>query len=320
VTTEYARALETAHHPPVGVPLWSENFAWTMFDRDTSIGALLHLGRSAEGNPGWRSTVIVYLPDSRLVVTQSTSPGPEGRLGTEALDLDCLDPLQHWRLSFAGMCQATSRAELSRIRSPRGETVTVEIDLTFTALTPIWDVGAMMSLGETHYEQHGRYSGTIQVGGEIWPIDTSGYRDHSTGVRDFAGLGGHVWTHAFFPSGRAFCAFRALTSDGRTGLNEAVIFIGGEHTNAIPTALPESVDLDDPAERLRINLKDQTPITAKILHAAALSLDEPNDLSLGFDAAAGGKVMVDSPATFEWDGEIGLGWVERSGILPAGDL
>jgi hypothetical protein len=316
VSTEYGRGLEAPHDPPPGSPLWSENYAWVAYDPAAGAGVLLHLGRMPHHPELWRSTAVAYLPGERLVVTKAVAPSPAGALGNGNLSLTCERPLHRWHLRFVGMGRPTSRAELARGRVVDGGLVGLDIDLAFDAMTPIWDLGAMHSLGETHYEQHGRYSGMITADGVTHGVDATGYRDHSTGARDLAGFGGHVWTHALFPSGRAFTAFRVYTPDGGTVLNDGVVITGDTLTPTAPIEVPVLTDALGGPETVTIALPDSPPITGQVLHGVPVSLGEPNDFHLGYDPRLGRKVMLDCPARFEWDGEVAHGWLERSTTLP----
>jgi hypothetical protein len=228
VPTDHQRALEAPHEPPPGSPLWSENYAWVAYDPDAGAGVLMHRGRMSIGQDLWRAMVVAYLPNGELVVSKSVSPSPADTVGTSNLSLVCEEPIRCWRLRFRGAGRRTSTVDLASSRLVDDGLVALDVDLTFEYMTPIWDLGAMMTLGDTHYEQHGRYTGTISANGEIHTIDAPGYRDHSTGKRDLAGLGGHVWAHAIFPSGRAFTAFQASTPDGQLALNDGVIITGDQ--------------------------------------------------------------------------------------------
>lgn len=309
------RILEAPHDPPAEAPLWSENYAWLTYDHRSGAGVLLHLGRMPFNRDLWRSTVIVYLPEGRLVVSKAIAPSPRNTLGNGNLTLTCEEPLRRWALRFVGAGRPTSSTAMQRGRLVDGDLVYLSIDLSFEQLTPIWDLGQMASLGETHYEQFGQYAGTITAGGETYDLNCTGYRDHSTGRRDIADLGSHVWTHAYFPSGRGFCAFRANTPDGRVALNEGFVITNGAMTPAHPVEVPTLDDAAGTPRAVTIVLPGHSPIRAEALHSMPLSLGEPNDFFLGTDPSLGGKVMVDCPASFEWDDETGYGWLERSAAV-----
>jgi hypothetical protein len=303
--------LEGLHTPPAEVPLWSENFAWTGFDASTGAGVFLHLGRSPAGPDLWRSVVVAYLPGESLVVSKTVAPSPGG-ISNGPLSMTCVEPMQRWGLRYRGVGQPTTRAELAGARLVDGDVVGLEIDLRFDARAPIWDLGAMHSLAEAHYEQHGRLTGTITVAGTIYPVDGSGYRDHSTGPRDMAGLGSHVWTHAVFPSGRAFSALRVQAPDGRLALSAGAILERGLLSSAAPESAPPIEDAGGNPVRGTITFPGHSPISVEVLHGVTLTLGHPNDFFFGFDPALGRQVLTDCPARFEWDGEVTTGWLERS--------
>lgn len=309
--TDHERALEGLHRPVASAPLWSENFAWTGFDPATGVGVFLHLGGSSAGSGLWRSVVVAFLPGERLLVAKAVAPSPGG-IGNGTLAATCLEPMRRWHISHRGIARPTSRAELAEGRLTDGQVVGLKIELTFEACAPIWDLGAMHSLGDTHYEQHGRLSGSIVVDGSAYRLDGPGYRDHSTGSRDMTGLGAHVWAHAAFPSGRAFSALRIFAPDGRLVLSAGAIVEGGVIAPAVTEAAPALDDASGCPATGVIVFPDLSPITVEILHGVTLTLGRPNDFYLGYDGAPGATVLTDCPARFAWDGEITTGWMERS--------
>jgi hypothetical protein len=309
------QALEGTHALPDGAPLWSENYAWTCYDPASRAGVLLHLGRMPHQRHLLRSTVVAYLPEGRLAVWKAVAPRAGEAIGNGNLTLTCERPLQRWTLRYDGVARAVDRHALAGGRLTDQDVIGLRIELTFEHLAPIWNLGAMMDLGETHYEQFGRYSGTIVVGDTTHDIDTAGYRDHSTGKRDLAGFGGHVWTHAYFPSGRAFTAFRAYTPDGTIGLNDGIVLTGGELVATAPLQVPALHDTLGGPEEVTIAMPGAAPISGRVVHGVPISLGEPNDFHLGADLGVGRKVMLDCPTRFEWDGETAYGWLERSTVL-----
>ncbi|HUR73314.1 MAG TPA: hypothetical protein VMZ00_03515 [Sporichthya sp.] len=309
--TDHERALEGLHTPPADVPLWSENFAWDGFDPVAGAGVLVHLGRSPVGPELWRSWAVAYLPGETLVVAKAVAPNAGG-IGSGPLTLTCQQPMQRWGVRFRGAGRPTSRAELASGRIVDAEVVGLDIDLTFSAANPVWDVGAMHSLGETHYEQHGRWTGTITAADQTYPIDTTGYRDHSTGKRDIGGMGAHVWAHAVFPSGRAFSLLQVWTPDGRLATSEGAIIAGGMLADLAPDSTPALDDAFGSPGSGTITFPGCSPISVEVLHGVSLTLGQPNDFFFGYDAALGRKVLTDCPARMEWDGEVATGWLERS--------
>lgn len=191
----------------------------------------------------------------------------------------------------------------------------LRIDVGFERVMPVWDGGGLVELGETHHEQAGRYTGSIAVGGRRFRIDCTGYRDHTTGPRDLGPFGGHVWANGAFPSGRAFCLFRAFGVDGDTIQENGFVHEGGTITDALPAQLPPLTSATGDPETFELGFAEP-PVSAmsgQVLHSAPISLGLPNDFFRGVDHTLPENVMVDCPARYEWDGEVGLGWMERSG-------
>jgi hypothetical protein len=71
--------------------------------------------------------------------------------------------------------------------------------------------------------------------------------------------------------------------------------------------------------RLHADAPGAIGITGEVVHSTAFMMSELNDLAVGTDhGRPGTKVIVEAPTRYEWDGEVGWGWVERSRVL--GDI
>ena len=112
VAPDRTRRMEAPHQPPVGRPMWSENYAWVCYDPVRQAGVLLHLGRMPFDPLLWRSTVVAYLPAGRLVVAKGVAPSPDARPGNANLTLTCQRPLQQWSLAYVGAGRPTSHDTL----------------------------------------------------------------------------------------------------------------------------------------------------------------------------------------------------------------
>jgi hypothetical protein len=153
-------------------------------------------------------------PAGRPKLGLPTNPGPERdgfTLGN--LSFVCDAPGKQWRIRYQG--PLADEAGTSREGS---------VELAFTGTHPIYDYAhssdrrliaaaiarekwtrrfflQLQDLGQTHYEQFGRLTGTVTFGDEKVELSLPAVRDHSFGSRDWT-----TWDRHYFISG--------VTADG----------------------------------------------------------------------------------------------------------
>ena len=149
--------------------------------------------------------------------------------GEEPIRLTCMEPGKRWRLEFDGILQDNATGELLPSR----------FDVTYTATLPPFhamyhacfigmarafarekwtkeffaeamssDMGTDKSPEskknqQHHYEQTGRFSGMIEIGGQSCPVEMTAIRDHSFGKRDWNYMQDHIWLMAMTDAGEA---------------------------------------------------------------------------------------------------------------------
>ncbi|HEY1974115.1 MAG TPA: hypothetical protein VGH89_39620, partial [Pseudonocardia sp.] len=298
---------------------WVENYAWVCYDPTAQVGFMAHLGRAPFEPDLWRGTAVAFLPGGELAIAKAVGrPAEPEQAGNGQLSLSCAEPFQRWRIGFEGAGRRTSRAEVASRLVPDNNLALLRADLEFTALCPVWDLGAAMGnqdWGHAHHEQAGRYRGTLTVADRDYRIDCTGFRDHTTGPRDFGHLRRTFWAHGEFPSGRVFCVLRIWDPADNVSLNQGFIYDGQRLIPAVPTELPTLTAPDGSPHRFSLHAQAPDPIeiTGEVVHSTAFMLHEPNDLAVGTDLAGDNtKVIVEAPTRYVWDGEEGWGWLERS--------
>ncbi len=200
----------------------------------------------------------------------------------------------------------------------------------------LWIAGRLtagMSRSAFRYDQAISATGTIVVDRTAHEFNAHGLRGHVRGVRILEGFKAHTWIGAVFPeSGRAVglqCHMRHGASGGYA-FSEAYVWDGETvHPNRIIYAPP--VNRDDPRADFVVEVAcdslgltrltgrdDRTVWTSMGLGG----LGELGSRPMGAAAAAAGalglrpdaaRVMSQSLASFECDGEPGYGMCERSG-------
>jgi hypothetical protein len=104
-----------------------------------------------------------------------------------------------------------------------------------------------------HYEQTCRVTGDLIVGGQRIRFDGLGQRDHSWGLRHWAGLHQWHWVTGFFADGRGFNLFEVQSHDDVTTVNGFVQrAAGAEYVVAADRDLVRAAD--GGAERYRATL------------------------------------------------------------------
>jgi hypothetical protein len=191
--------------------------------------------------------------------------------------------------------------------------------------TPIWGVGSAGAVAHaagslhdqdwacTHVEQACRVSGRLTVaGGTPVDIDGIGFRDHSVGPRDFTHLVEEFWTCCAFPSGRVFIGLHVVQDDRPEPFTHGFVFEDGRLHDMDGLAGPALTSpLGDPAEfDVQFSSAAGTgEVTGHMTNSMAFAFDYPFRMPLG--ARPAGATPVEGPATYEWDGEQGHGWIER---------
>jgi hypothetical protein len=188
----------------------------------------------------------------------------EERMGFGPLCFQLLQPFRRWTMYFDdGACR---------------------LDLGFEAIHAAYSWAdsefALAATHSHHYEQQGRYSGSVRVGGTEQCIEAVGVRDHAWGWGARAGIQRWLWASAQFGADFAFNTFQVGLGDGRDVLY-GYLYHGGEnrflHRSRIQTCYaarghaPESFDLG-----LQLRTGERFDASARVLNAFDISHQERN--------------------------------------------
>jgi hypothetical protein len=204
------------------IEFWSENYCFDAFDRRSNVGVWMHLGRWSRQPALWREQTKIFLPDGSLVLWKTIgNRGEDSGPSSATLRFECLSPGQ-WELTFDGPGRHVTLDQLRAGALPDGALSRLQATLRFESSQPIWDLGTDADdqiWCTSHYEQHGRVTGTVQVNGEAYTLDNgSAYRDHSRGPRNMKGMRRHVWIHGQTDDNQAFGLFY-MQVEGQRGLS-----------------------------------------------------------------------------------------------------
>jgi hypothetical protein len=191
-------------HPVEGDTAWSESYYFNGYDPPTDTGLFTRIGiRPHEGTMD--VGLSVWLTDGRVGEYRAVRPQHEmvdSHLVVDAVHYDLLEPLRSWRLRMDDAVIPRPCAPGEADATAPAAPVAVELDLTFTALTPgIGTDGqhpgprssdaaaqAARTTGKGHLEQAGRLTGHVTVDGtrHDW-TEGRGNRDRSWGPRRWGG-------------------------------------------------------------------------------------------------------------------------------------
>lgn len=300
-------------------PGWSENYLTHAYDAEAGIGFFLHAGLVSFDDRTWNDFFVAYLPGDRFLVANGFAAGVTSR-GTEGgqLKLRCEEPFQRWTKSFHGAASLVTGDELRAGPFIERGHVRLDVDLTFEALGPAFDLGALENetWSSTHYEQHMRFRGTLEFAGQRITLSGSGLRDHSWGPRDMSRIDHHAWVHGQFPDGFTFMVFYLAAVDGKAGGHAAVSGPDGIEQAELKSPLPL---LTDPADAVRsyelvlgTSAGDIT-IQAEPFQIATCSLTGPSELLFGAHPHANAHhLLLEAQTRFTLNGKTAYGLTDRT--------
>lgn len=317
--TANARRLPDAAEKvsPVGAAAhWSENFCFTGWDARERIGLWLHMGRTPYDQEIWHEMLSLHLPGGEVLIAKnfSASSSPEYPTG-QLLALRCTQPWVQWRISFAGPLKSTTEQALRAAPLADGRERQVELELTWTSDQPPWEFGGAGAWATGHYQQMGRYGGSLRVDGVETTLRMQGWRDHSVGPRDLGPLDRHNLMAAQFEDSSSVYAQQLVVAQGEPE-GVARLGQGTSYVDLEPLDLPAIDDTHGPSARYEFPIATpagRRTVNVEVLCVLPVTMFAPNDMVLGLAVQPGGYVLWMGQGRFELDGVIGYGYVERSG-------
>jgi len=215
-------------HPHSGDRDWNESYYFNFMDRSTGMGGYTRIGilPNQESDVG---AMMLFAGGRRLLVAVEGGrvQADAGGLRIGGIRLERVEPLRRWRLIFEGeMLDIPYSRKMSAASAATAGTTRVDLDVTFEGLAPCFDfkdsdpralaemiisartrmrdLGRVSRVSGEHYEQAGKCSGAIAVGGVENVLSGSGHRDHSWGIRDWSAPRLWTWLTAQFDGGPAF--------------------------------------------------------------------------------------------------------------------
>jgi hypothetical protein len=325
------------------IPFWAENMMFALYDPESSIALMFHLGSRPDDWTMWHDQAYVVLPPEHLPDAGGVAwmwayhrTAPERRPAGSNLAFSCVEPFARWRVTFDGYMLVTPNAEMVEGIAREGNHQKMVIDLDVEMVTPAFDLAAAAARprahgsweaqgwADTHYQQLYRATGSVAVGADTVDFLGYGWRDHSTGRRGgapregVASWGGHCTTAAVYPeSGRAWSFSRYWQPDGRISLEAGYVVDeqGVMHAAGVAEGprLREVVLVD---EKLAVAMEwDGGSLRTSIRTERTLLMAMAKGMVVGVDRSGPGMVYAINHGPAEWDGETGTVYVERSDML-----
>jgi len=203
-------------HPVTAELTWREAFYFDFYDPASTISAFGYAGVHPNQKIGdlifvmWRGDVLL----ARFTRWDFNVPQDigEDRFTFSPLSFHPIDPFKTVAFAYDdGACR---------------------MDVTFNAIHPPYNWadahGALSQTSSHHYEQQGRYTGSVRVGDQRHTINAVGARDHAWGWGNRAGIRRWIWASGQCSDQLAWNSFQITLGDGRDVLY-GYIYRGGEN-------------------------------------------------------------------------------------------
>ncbi|MFT3809594.1 MAG: hypothetical protein QM698_06710 [Micropepsaceae bacterium] len=249
--SELSDADEFLHHPPVPVPArWQENMFFVAWDLEGGHGFLIHTKRWPAKNDH-EAHIAIYVDGVPCSAVLHRPLAATPRINDEIPELYA-EPEQAWsrwriRADIGG---EKGEGPFGFIAHKPGGDTRATLDIVLESDLPVADFkqglaylsDALSKTGEgkhttaqNHYEQGGRWRGTLSIGDRR--VTTSGLfvRDHSWGERVESNFdSGVFWTASSLDGGRLFCnAIGFPGASGTVGVGILVDETGSYVTNKV---------------------------------------------------------------------------------------
>ncbi len=305
-------------HTPTPESNFNESVYSNGFDAKTGTGGWMRIGNRV--NEGYAElSVCLYLPDGRIACQfQRPAITSNDCFDAGGLSVAVHEPLRAIEMTYAGEFLLLDDPNL--LRNPAHMFAVAarapgRVSWRQTGMAPAHggvpardDVltmyGRNFSLG--HFNQHTRVQGEIAIGGQVFPIDGYGWRDHSWGPRFWTTI---VWYRLYlasFADGRGIMLLKRAGPDGRAFRSGALLVDGAYEEILDLDTFTDWTDAKDPrAMRITARTANRTAIiTARVLQVAPLR----NRRKIG-DIVLQSRI-AEAITEFTWDGARAFGMSE----------
>jgi hypothetical protein len=286
--------------PNHDVARWNETRWNGCWNADEGVGLYLHAGRYRADLDMWWVQVVAYLPDRQLCVDRFFGRNTS-TAGVRVGGLDVAMTENGWTASFAGVGQLTSVDALARAAQGSSAPVgSMSFEVSAQGCAPVWDMYAgrgdrLDFAGDTHVQQGSTTAGMLHISGTDYDLNGIGFKDHSSGVRDFSDWTGH---QLFLIVSPAFtCHVIAVrSSDGEPPRATGALFRDGQQFGITRFELPPLADsAGGPVHGdglIETTSGERLRFSTELVHALPMTITLDNDNINGIDWQLDGDPLV----------------------------
>jgi hypothetical protein len=318
---------ESAHKPDASIN-FNESVYTNGFDTASPVGGWMRLGNRV--NEGYAElSVCLYLPDGRIACQfQRPSIASNDRFDAGGLSYTVIEPLKKVSMTFDGEMLIVD--DPNALRDPKtlfadAAKVPGHVHWVHEAESPVHGgkpvndavptmYGRDFSLG--HFNQHGRVRGEIKVGGETFPIDGRGWRDHSWGPRYWQAIYFYRLFIANFANGDGFMLLKITDTSGVTR-RVGVLLVGGQYEDILDMDL--STRWSDSKDPVHVDIGVRTASRKAVIAGEIITL-APLRNRRKADGATLESRIAEGFTRFTWDGRQGYGMTEYIERIEGGHL
>lgn len=275
--------------PKHDVPLWNETRWNGCWNADEGVGLYLHMGRFRHDLDMWWGQIGVYLPDQQLCVQRIWGRNTAAA-GCQFAGLDLRMTEDGWTCTFDGVGELTDIVALSEnVRGASAPSTSMAWQVEAKPATPVWDQMAEKGSGEgplhagdAHVQQGYETTGTLRVGGKEFRLDGIGFKDHSSGTRDFGPWRSHQYLQIVGPEWTAhLISMAGPDGDDMPPMGAFFRRSDGKQETITRFDLPRMTDPSGgPIEGdlvFEIGSGERFEFTTELLHAFPIGITEDND-------------------------------------------
>jgi hypothetical protein len=318
---------EMTHKPDASVN-FNESVYTNGFNTASAVGGWMRLGNRA--NEGYAElSVCLYLPDGRIACQfQRPSITNNDRFDAGGLSYAVVEPLKKVSMTFDGEMLIVD--DPNALRDPKtlfanGAKVPGRVHWVHEAESPVHGgepvsdavqtmYGRDFSLG--HFNQHGRVRGEISVGGERFPIDGRGWRDHSWGPRYWQAIYFYRLFIANFPNGDGFMLLKITDKSGITR-RVGVLLVGGQYEEILDMDL--STQWSDSKDPVRLDIGVRTANRKAVIVGEIITLAPLRNRRKANSQTLESRI-AEGFTRFTWNGRQGYGMTEYIERIEGGNL
>lgn len=313
-------------------PDWNENYYFQCHDGAANVGFTIMIGRWHKNTDLWREQLCIYLPDGKTLYYKGIGPSPDPtELSGGMIHCVCEEPGKRWRLSFNGPMRLAELADFQDEPVKEGVPEHVTFDAVWESANPVAMSAASnnTTYGNYHYEQMGRTTGEVHLGGEAMAFSAFGHRDHSRGPRKLSALDAAVVMQIYLPGEDGYALYQVWTradSEPVQALDQGMLAQGGALKSARlvnNVRLPSAPDMSTMDQPVAVEIEGdggKLSLMGTPLNTLMLTFGETYEWFFGHTPSLAEFTVVRQPMRFTGDGVELTGFLARTARVSGGHL